>query len=85
MHRLPKFFIAAVAVTVGLAILFVLISPAPDELPSTGPHSLGKLFIPTSDSIYLSDSPLLTSRVETEFLVVFAGVDLLSMTCSRLC
>jgi len=85
MHRFPKFFIATVAVTVAIAILFVLITPAPDELPSTGPHSLHKLFVPVADSIYLSDSLLVTSRVEMKFLVVFAGVDLLSLTCSRLC
>jgi len=85
MHRLPKFLIAAVAVTAVIAILFVLITPAPDELPSTGPHSLAKLFIPVSDSLYLCESPVFTSHVEMGFLVVFAGIDLLSLTCSRLC
>lgn len=85
MHRLPKLLIAAVAVTAVIAILFVLMTPAPDELPSTGPHSLAKLFVPVSDSIYLRDSPLFTSRVEMGFLVVFSGIDLVSLTCSRLC
>lgn len=85
MHRLPKFWIAAVAVAAVIAILFVLITPAPDELPSTGPHSLTKLFVPVSDSIYLSDSPLFASHFEIAFPVVSAGVDLVSLTCSRLC
>jgi hypothetical protein len=85
MNLLPKFLIAAVALAAVVAILFVLITPAPDELPSTGPHSLTKLFIPASDSIYLSDSPLVTSRVEMAFPVISAGADLVSLTCSRLC
>lgn len=85
MHRLPKLLILIVALAAVVAILFVLFTPAPDELPSTGPHSLAKLFIPVSDSIYLSNSPLFTSRVEMTFPVVSAGMDLLSLTCSRLC
>ena len=85
MNRLPKSLIAAVAVVAVIGILFVLITPAPDELPSTGPHSLTKLFVPVSHSIYWSDSPLFASRVEVEFLVVFAGIDRLSLTCIRLC
>ena len=85
MHRLTKFLIAAVAVTAVIAILFVLITPAPDELPSTAPHSLAKLFVPVSDSFYLFDGLVFTSHVEMGFLVVFAGIDVLSLTCSRLC
>lgn len=85
MHRLPKFLIAAVAVAAVIAILFVLITPAPDELPSTGPHSLTKLFLPVSDSIYWIGSPLVPSRFEMAIPVVSAGVDLVSLTCSRLC
>lgn len=85
MHRLPKFWIAAVAVAAVIAILFVLITPAPDELPSTGPHSLTKLFVPVSGSLYLGDSPLFASHFEIVFPVVSAGVDLVSLTCSRLC
>jgi len=85
MNRLPKFLIATVAVAAAIGILFVLITPAPDELPSTGPHSLVKLFLPISDSIYLSDSPLFDSRVEMAFVIVFVGIDLLALTCTRLC
>ena len=85
MHRLPKFLILAVTLAAVVAILFVLITPAPDELPSTRPHSLTKLFIPVSVWICLSDSPLVTSRVEMTFPVVSPGIDLLSLTCSRLC
>jgi hypothetical protein len=85
MNRLPRFSIAAIAVAAAIGILFVLITPAPDELPSTGPHSLIKLFVPISDSIYLSDSPPFASRVEMEFLVVLVSIYLLSLTCSRLC
>lgn len=85
MNRLPRFLIAIVAVAAAIGILFVLITPAPDELPSTGPHSLIKSFVPISGSIYWSDSPLLDGRVEMAFLVVLAGIDLLSLTCRRLC
>jgi len=85
MNRLPKFLIATVAVAAAIGILFVLITPAPDELPSTRPHSLIKLFLPISDSICLSDSPLFDSRVEMTFLMVFAGIDRLALTCTRLC
>ena len=85
MNRLPKFLIAAVAVAAAIGVLFVLITPAPDELPSTGPHSLIKLFVLISDPTYLSDSRLVASPVEMKFLVFGGGIDLLSLTCSRLC
>ena len=85
MSRLPKLLIAGVAVAAAIGILFVLITPAPDELPSTGPHSLIKLFVPISDPIYLSDSRLVASWAEMKFLVFLGGIDLLSLTCSRLC
>ena len=85
MNKLPKFLIAAVAVAAAIGILFVLITPAPDELPSTGPHSLIKLFVPISDPTYLTDSGLLASPVEMKFLVLGGSIDLLSLTCSRLC
>jgi hypothetical protein len=42
VNRIPKFWIAVVALVAAFGVLFVLITPAPDELPSTGPHSLNK-------------------------------------------
>jgi hypothetical protein len=84
VNRIPKFLIAVVAIAAAISVLFVLITPAPDELPSTGPHSLVKLFVSLSDPIYLKDSSLSATRIETEFLFVFAGIDVLSLTCSRL-
>jgi hypothetical protein len=85
VNRIPKLLIAAVAIAASISILFVLITPAPDELPSTGPHSLAKLFVPLSDPIYLTDSPLSATQMAIEFLFIFAGIDVLSLTCIRLC
>jgi hypothetical protein len=42
VNRNRKFWFAAVAILAIVGVLFVLITPAPDELPSTGPHSLDK-------------------------------------------
>jgi hypothetical protein len=86
MNRLLVFCVATIAVIAALAVLVVLITPAPDELPSTGPHALTKIFLPSAGRIYLS-ADRLSSRhvVEKGVVVACAGVDLLSYTCTRLC
>ena len=85
MNRLPKFLIAVAAIAAAVSILVVLISPAPDELPSTGPHSLTKLFVPSPNPIYVANSFVSDDRVRIELVAISAIVDLLSLTCSRLC
>jgi hypothetical protein len=85
INRVPKFLIAAIAIVAAISILVVLVTPAPDELPSTGPHSLSKLFVPASIPIYLPKTLMTTARVEMQFLVVSTGLDVLALTCSRLC
>ena len=85
MNRFSKFFLAAVAIAAAVSILVVLITPAPDELPSTGPHSLIKLFVPSSNPIYLAKSLLSAERVWIELVAISAVIDLLSLTCMRLC
>lgn len=86
MNNFPKSWIAIVAMIAAIGVLFVLITPAPDELPSTGPHSLNKVF--TSLSGYFT---LLPPEIFTGLLlhvVAFTSLtheDLLLVTCARLC
>jgi hypothetical protein len=75
-----------VAVIAVLGILFVLITPAPDELPSTGPHSLDKMFV-----FALSHFAPPACQTLGMLLLAFGfhpapyRGSLLALTCSRLC
>jgi hypothetical protein len=86
MTHPAKFWTAMFAILAAAGILFVLITPAPDELPTTGPHALNKVFLPPSDAMYLLPhgiSP--THGTVLAPVVASAGIDLLSLTCTRLC
>jgi hypothetical protein len=84
MNRLPKSLIALVAIVAALGILFVLITPAPDELPSVGPHSFHSLFLPASSPTHLSAGYKFTAQSGHESFV-YLSIDRLSVTCTRLC
>jgi len=75
-----------VAVIAAVGVLFVLITPAPDELPSTGPHSLDKTFVfalsPFAPPAYQILGMLLLAF---GFLPAPSRGSLLALTCSRLC
>ncbi|HTJ86087.1 MAG TPA: hypothetical protein VL349_02415 [Terriglobales bacterium] len=79
-------WIAVVAVIAAMGILIVLITPAPDELPSTGPHSLNKTFALTlthfSPPVY---EILGTLLLQFGFHPAVHRGNLLAFTCSRLC
>src|SRR5690349_10654594 len=79
-------WLAVVAVIAALGILIVLITPAPDELPSTGPHSLNKTFALTlthfSPPVY---EILGTLLLQFGFHPAVHRGNLLAFTCSRLC
>jgi hypothetical protein len=86
VNRLPKSWIAVVAVIAAIGVLFVLITPAPDELPSTGPHSLNKAvllivsgFAPMTLAIYTEAR----SRLTLARPVIFGN--LLFLICTLLC
>lgn len=86
MNRLPPSWIATIAVVAAIAVLVVLITPAPDELPSTGPHALIKIFLAPAGRIYLLPTGISPRYgIEMGVTVAWAGVDLLSYTCTRLC
>jgi hypothetical protein len=75
-----------VAVIAMVGILFVLITPAPDELPSTGPHSLDKTFV--FALVHFSPPAygiLGTLRLQFGFHPVAQRGSLLDLTCTRLC
>jgi hypothetical protein len=75
-----------VAIVAAVGVLFVLVTPAPDELPSTGPHSLNKIFISFSSNFSLLP-PEIVSGPQMP-LVIFTPMlhsDLLALTCVRLC
>lgn len=73
---------AVVAILAAVGVLFVLITPALDELPSTCPHAMNMAFglvsIPLPAKV--SDG----TRLESEVTTPLGSVDLLSLTCSRL-
>ena len=74
------------ALVAACGILFVLITPAPDELPSTGPHSLDRAL--ALFPAYLSPlPPEIFTHLPLQFAVftVVTHDDLLSFTCARLC
>ena len=86
MNRLSPFWISTIAVLAATAVLVVLITPAPDELPSTGPHALMKIFLAPAGRIDLSPNAVSPRHAnEIGVIVAWAGVDLLSYTCARLC
>lgn len=85
MIRFPKSLVCVIAIIGIVGIAFVLITPAPDELPSTGPHALHKLFLPHSVPVHLAQTFVSASPLEVEFAVVRLGTDMLSLICTRLC
>jgi hypothetical protein len=67
-------------------ILFVLITPAPDELPSTGPHSLDKVFLAILSYFSpLSAEVLGGTQMPSALLSPPSRDNLLSLTCVLLC
>jgi hypothetical protein len=84
VNRIPKSWVAVIAVLAAFGVLFVLITPALDELPTTGPHALVKVLPPTSVAIYLPFKPLLSDRSEAQFGTLLTTTDLLAVLCTRL-
>jgi len=86
MNRLPRSCVAMIAVVAAVAVLVVLVTPAPDELPSTGPHALAKIFLAAADGVDLLPTGISSGHsLEMGINAAWAGVDLLSYTCARLC
>jgi hypothetical protein len=85
MRCFPKSLVAVAAVVAVVGVAFVLITPAFDELPSTGPHAIDKLLLQVSDPVDLAQTFVPVGHVEVEFIAVRFGIDLLSLTCTRLC
>jgi hypothetical protein len=86
MNRLPRSCVAMIAAVAAIAVLVVLVTPAPEELPSTGPHALAKIFLAAAERIDLLPTDISSGHsLETGINAVWAGVDLLSYTCTRLC
>jgi hypothetical protein len=81
-----KFWIMVVAVIAAIGVLVVLITPAPDELPSTGPHSLNKTFAFVSTHFTLPSSEILSGLLlQFSLIVPLSRGNLLSLICARLC
>lgn len=86
MHRIPKSWIAVVAIIAAVGVLFVLITPAPDELPSTGPHSLEKVSLAILMYFNLLPPEIFSGTAQNlAFVVPFSRDNLISLTCVRLC
>ena len=84
VHQAPKSWVRVIAVVAAVGLLFVLITPAPDELPTTGPHALLKILPPTSVSIYLPFNSLLSDRSEVQSSPPLTTNQLLAVLCTRL-
>jgi len=84
VNRVPKSWVAVIAILAAFAVLFVLFTPAPDELPTTGPHALVNITRPTAVAMYLSTKLLLSDRSEIPFSTTCATNDLLAVLCTRL-
>lgn len=86
MNRIPKSWIAIIAIVAMVGVLFVLITPAPDELPSTGPHSLHKVFALIS-SYFNPLAHEIFSGSQFKFVAAtpLSRDNLLAVTCARLC
>lgn len=84
MHQAPKSWVRVIAIVAAFGVLFVLITPAPDEIPTTGPHALLKILPPTSVFIYLPLNQLLSDRSEVHFSPRLTTDDLLAVLCTRL-
>jgi hypothetical protein len=76
--------IAAVALLAAIGVLFVLITPAADELPSTGPHAANTVFAMVSIPFHAPSKILNTARLESALPPPLGCIDVLSLTCSRL-
>jgi hypothetical protein len=86
MNRLPKFWTVTFAILAAAGILFVLITPAPDELPSTGPHALNHAASLAPNVLYfLSGDTVSHHGIGLGAPLASASIDLLSITCTRLC
>jgi hypothetical protein len=80
-----RFWIAVVALVAAMGVLVVLITPAPDELPSTGPHSLNKTFSLVSTHFDPPSLEILSCLRLQLSLTLSSRGNLLSFTCARLC
>jgi hypothetical protein len=79
-----RFVIAAVAILAAMGVLFVLITPAADELPSTGPHAANTFFALALVPFYSPFQILSTARVESGLPPSLGRIDVLSLICSLL-
>jgi len=84
VNRVPQSWVAVIAILAAFAVLFVLISAAPDELPTMGPHALVNGAPPTFVAIYLPAKRLLSDRSEVQFSTPLPANDLLAVLCTRL-
>jgi hypothetical protein len=78
-----RFTVVVVAIFAGIGVLFVLITPAADELPNIGPHAANtivRLVLSFDLPSRVSSSP----RPATGLMRPLSCVELLSLTCSRL-
>ena len=79
-----RLVIAIVAVLAAMGVLFVLITPVPDELPSTGPHVANTIFAFVLVSFYSPSDIVSAAQPEAGLTLPLSCVDRLSLTCTRL-
>jgi len=80
-----EFIFKCVAVLAIFCVVFVLITPAPDELPCTMGHKTSLLSAVPAGIVPFFAHPLFSSKLIVADLVQPSSADVLSLTCTRLC
>ena len=84
--QFTKLIVCLAAVAAAACVLTVLITPAPDELPSTAPHALHYLVF-----VFVTINPVAlhtgfgNEQIHFSNPVLHSGTEWLSFTCTRLC
>lgn len=75
-----------IACLCAIGVIFVLITPAFDELPSTPPHAALSGMVPALAAVPVLLLPLLFALYDPTWLPYSAAADdLISWNCTRLC
>ena len=73
------------AIVAAVCVLVLLITPAPDELPSTAPHSLDKTISLVVNQFVNPLYELLGTLLLPAIARTIIRGNLLALTCTRLC
>jgi hypothetical protein len=83
---MTKFVVYVAAIAAAVCVLAVLITPAPDELPSTPAHAFHyAFFFPAAVASLEAPIRLASELLTSVGPMIHSGTELLSLTCTRIC